>query len=65
MKYYIITHSLAEKLGCVGQRLGNENDGYLVNSADLNVQTVADNAPEVKEITLDEAKSFARKHILI
>lgn len=65
MKYYIITHKLAKQLGCVGQRIGNANDGYIVNSADLNVNTVAENATEVREISLEDAKVFASQHVLI
>lgn len=65
MTYYIITHKLAKQLGCVGQRIGNANDGYIVNSADLNVNTVAENATEVREVSLEEAKIFASQHVLI
>lgn len=65
MRYYIITHKLAEQLGCVGQRIGNANDGYIVNSADLNVNTVAENATEVREVSLEDAKVFASQHVLI
>lgn len=62
MTYYIITHKLATELGCVGQRLGNATDGYLVNSADLNIDTVAVNAADIKDVSLEDAKVFAKNH---
>ena len=62
MIHYIITHKLATELGCVGQRKGNATDGYLVNSADMNIDTVAVNASEIKEVSLEDAKVFAKNH---
>lgn len=64
MTYYIITYKLAKQLGCIGQRFGSQEDGYLVNSADLNVSTVAENATEVRDVSLEDAKIFAQRHNL-
>ena len=61
MKYYIITYKLAKQLGCIGHRFGSKEEGYLVNSADLNIDTVANNPDDVKEVTGDEAKAFINK----
>lgn len=61
MKYYIITYKLAKQLGCIGHRFGSKEEGYLVNSADLNIDTVANNPDDIKEVTGDEAKSFISK----
>ena len=61
MKYYIITYKLAKQLGCIGHRFGSKKEGYLVNSADLNIDTVANNPADIKEVTGDEAKAFINK----
>ena len=61
MKYYIITYKLAKQLGCIGHRFGSKKEGYLVNSADLNIDTVANNPDDIKEVSLDEAKAFINK----
>ena len=61
MKYYIITYKLAKQLGCIGHRFGSKEDGYLVNSADLNIDSVANNPDDIKEVTGDEAKAFINK----
>ena len=61
MKYYIITYKLAKQLGCIGHRFGSKEEGYLVNSADLNIDTVANNPDDIKEVTEDEAKAFINK----
>ena len=61
MKYYIITYKLAKQLGCIGHRFGSKEGGYLVNSADLNIDTVANNPDDIKEVTGDEAKAFINK----
>ncbi len=61
MKYYIITYKLAKQLGCIGHRFGSKQEGYLVNSADLNIDTVAKNPDDIKEVTWDEAKAFINK----
>ena len=61
MKYYIITYKLAKQLGCIGYRFGSKEEGYLVNSADLNIDTVANNPDDIKEVTGDEAKAFINK----
>ena len=61
MKYYIITYKLAKQLGCIGHRFGSKEEGYLVNSADLNIDTVANNPDDIKEVTGDEAKEFINK----
>lgn len=61
MKYYIITYKLAKQLGCIGHRFGSKEEGYLVNSADLNIDTVANNPDDIKEMTGDEAKAFINK----
>ena len=61
MKYYIITYKLAKQLGCIGHRFGSKEKGYLVNSADLNIDTVANNPDDIKEVTGDEAKAFINK----
>ena len=61
MKYYIITDKLAKQLGCIGHRFGSKEEGYLVNSADLNIDTVANNPDDIKEVTGDEAKAFINK----
>ncbi len=61
MKYYIITYKLAKQLGCIGHRFGSKEEGYLVNSADLNIDTVANNPDDIKEVTGDEAKAFINK----
>ena len=61
MKYYIITYKLAKQLGCIGHRFGSKEEGYLVNSADLNIDTVANNPDDIKEVTGDEAKAFIKK----
>ena len=61
MKYYIITYKLAKQLGCIGHRFGSKKEGYLVNSADLNIDTVANNPDDIKEVTGDEAKAFINK----
>ena len=61
MKYYIITYKLAKQIGCIGHRFGSKEEGYLVNSADLNIDTVANNPDDIKEVTGDEAKAFINK----
>lgn len=61
MKYYIITYKLAKQLGCIGHRFGSKEEGYLVNSADLNIDTVANNPDDIKEVTGNEAKAFINK----
>ena len=61
MKYYIITYKLAKQLGCIGHRFGSKKEGYLVNSADLNIDTAANNPDDIKEVTGDEAKAFINK----
>lgn len=61
MKYYIITYKLAKQLGCIGHRFGSKEEGYLVNSADLNIDTAANNPDDIKEVTGDEAKAFINK----
>ena len=61
MKYYIITYKLAKQLGCIGHRIGSKEEGYLVNSADLNIDTVANNPDDIKEVTGEEAKAFINK----
>ena len=61
MKYYIITYKLAKQLGCIGHRFGSEEEGYLVNSADLNIDTAANNPDDIKEVTGDEDKAFINK----
>ena len=61
MKYYIITYKLAKQLGCIGHRFGSKEEGYLVNSADLNIDTVANNPDDIKEVNGDEAKAFINK----
>ena len=61
MKYYSITYKLAKQLGCIGHRFGSKQEGYLVNSADLNIDTVAKNPDDIKEVTWDEAKAFINK----
>lgn len=62
MKYYIITYKLAKQLGCIGHRFGSKQEGYLVNSADLNIDTVANNPDDIKEVTWDEARIFIYKY---
>lgn len=62
MKYYIITYRLAKQLGCIGHRFGSKAEGYLVNSADLNIDTVANNPDDIKEVTWDEARIFIYKY---
>lgn len=62
MKYYIITYRLAKQLGCIGHRFGSKEEGYLVNSADLNIDTVANNPDDIKEVTWDEARIFIYKY---
>ena len=62
MKYYIITYKLAKQLGCRGHRFGSKEEGYLVNSADLNIVTVANNPDDIKEVTWDEARIFIYKY---
>ena len=61
MKYYIITYKLAKQLGCIGHRFGSKQEGYLVNSADLNIDTVANNPDDIREVTWDEARIFIYK----
>lgn len=61
MKYYIITYKLAKQLGCIGHRFGSKEEGYLVNSADLNIDTVANNPDDIKEVNGGEAKAFINK----
>lgn len=62
MKYYIITYKLAKQLGCIGHRFGSKQEGYLVNSADLNIDTVANNPDDIREVTWDEARIFIYKY---
>ena len=62
MKYYIITYKLAKQLGCIGHRFGSKDEGYLVNSADLNIDTVANNPDDIREVTWDEARIFIYKY---
>lgn len=62
MKYYIITYKLAKQLGCIGHRFGSKEEGYLVNSADLNIDTVANNPDDIKEVSWDEARIFIYKY---
>ena len=62
MKYYIITYKLAKQIGCIGHRFGSKEEGYLVNSADLNIDTVANNPDDIREVTWDEARIFIYKY---
>ena len=62
MKYYIITYKLAKQLDRLGHRIGIKEAGYLVNSADLNIDTVANNPDDIKEVTWDEARIFIYKY---
>ena len=62
MKYYIITYKLAKQIGCIGHRFGSKVEGYLVNSADLNIDTVANNPDDIREVTWDEARIFIYKY---
>ena len=62
MKYYIITYKLAKQLGCIGHRFGGKEEGYLVNSADLNIDTAANNPDDIREVTWDEARIFIYKY---
>ena len=62
MKYYIITYILAKQLGCIGHRVGSKKEGYLVNSADLNIDTVANNPDDIKEVSWEEARIFIYKY---
>ena len=62
MKYYIITYKLAKQLGCIGHRFGSKEEGYLVNSADLNIDSVANNPDDIREVTWDEARIFIYKY---
>ena len=62
MKYYIITYKLAKQLGCIGHRFGSKEEGYLVNSADLNIDTVANNPDDIKEVSWEEARIFIYKY---
>ena len=61
MKYYIITYKLAKQLGCIGHRFDSKEEGYLVNSADLNIDIVANNPDDIKEVTGGKAKAFINK----
>lgn len=61
MRYYIISAALAKKIGADTCRIGNRIAGYLVNSADLDVQTIAENPDEVEEISAADAKILANK----
>ena len=62
MKYYIITYKLAKQLGCIGHRFGSKKEGYLVNSADLNIDTVVNNPDDIKEVSWEEARIFIYKY---
>ena len=62
MKYYIITYKLAKQLGCIGHRFGSKKEGYLVNSADLNIDTVSNNPDDIREVSLEEARIFIYKY---
>ena len=62
MKYYIITYRLAKQLGCIGHRFGSKEEGYLVNSADLNIDTVANNPDDIREVSWEEARIFIYKY---
>lgn len=62
MKYYIITYKLAKQLGCIGHRFGSKKEGYLVNSADLNIDTVANNPDDIREVSWEEARIFIYKY---
>ena len=62
MKYYIITYKLAKQLGCIGHRFGSKKEGYLVNSADLNIDTVANNHDEIRAVTWDEERILIYKY---
>ena len=62
MKYYIITYKLAKQLGCIGHRFGSKKEGYLVNSADLNIDTVANNSDDIREVSWEEARIFIYKY---
>ena len=62
MKYYIITYKLAKQLGCIGHRFGSKQEGYLVNSADLNIDTSAKNPDDIKEVSWEEARIFIYKY---
>ena len=48
MKYYIITYKLAKQIGCIGHRFGSKEEGYLVNYADINIDTAENNHDEIK-----------------
>ena len=62
MKYYIITYKLAKQLGCIGHRFGSKKEVYLVNSADLNIDTVANNPDDIREVSWEEARIFIYKY---
>ena len=62
MKYYIITYKLGKQLGCIGHRFGSKKEGYLVNSADLNIDTVANNPDDIREVSWEEARIFIYKY---
>ena len=62
MKYYIITYKLAKQLGCIGHRFGSKKECYLVNSADLNIDTVANNPDDIREVSWEEARIFIYKY---
>ena len=62
MKQYIITYKLAKQLGCIGHRFGSKEEGYLVNSADHNMDTVANNPDDIKEKKKKKARIFIYKY---
>lgn len=61
MRYYIISAALAKEIGANTCRIGNETMGYVVNSADLDIQTIADNPDDVEEISATDAKILINK----
>lgn len=62
MDYSIISASLAKAIGCTGYRVGNDKDGYLVNSSDIEQVAGGDRADEIQPVDHETARQFSLTH---
>lgn len=60
IQYYIISYDDAKRLGVLGYRQGNAEDGYLVNRGDMSCAT-QDFFDRAREVSEKEAKDFILK----
>lgn len=62
MEYFLIPAPLAERLGVKGFRFGNDREGYVVNTSDIEIvgkeQVIIHGG---RLLTAEEAKGWVRK----